>query len=111
MGFTQPRAHPIAHLCIETYPRFETYCLVQVVQVYNTPLITDSLCEPPVGETVVDVVVDHVVLRVVVAQGAVAVAAAAAAVAVVLLLYAPLLLQVGVVPQQLVSTFKSGSET
>ena len=56
----------------------------------------------------VDVVVDHVVLSVVAAQGAAAVTAAVAAV--VLLLYAPLLLQVGVVPQQLVSTFQSGRE-
>ena len=48
----------------------------------------------------VDVVVDHVVLRVVVAEEAVV------AVVVVLLLDAPLLLQVGVVPQQLVSTFR-----
>ena len=52
----------------------------------------------------VDVVVDHVVLRVVVAEEAVV------AVVVVLLLDAPLLLQVGVVPQQLVSTFKLEEE-
>ena len=48
----------------------------------------------------VDVVVDHVVPRVVGAEKVLL------AVVVVLLLYAPLLLQVGVVPQQLVSTFK-----
>ena len=62
--------------------------------------LSDSLCEPSVGETVVDVVVDHVVPRVVGAEKVLL------AVVVVLLLYAPLLLQVGVVPQQLVSTFK-----
>ena len=65
--------------------------------------VTHSLFEAPVRETVVDVVVDHVVLRVVVAV-AEEVAAAAVVVA-FLLLHAALLLQVGVVPQQLVRTF------
>ena len=69
----------------------------------GSPCTDDSLGESPICEAVVDVVVDHVEL----ASGAVAAEGVLIDITVLLLvLDALLLLQVSVVPQQLVSTCK-----